>query len=77
MVRSLTREFLGLMHRRRPRQVDRWLKKLENCGVRELHCFAASLRADLPAVRAAFTLPWGNGQTEGHVNRHKFLKFQM
>jgi len=29
------------------------------------------------AVRAAFTLPWSNGQTEGHVNRLKFLKRQM
>ncbi len=77
VVRSLTREFLGLMHRRRPRQFDRWLKKLENCGVLELQRFAASLRADLLAVRAAFTLPWSNGQTEGHVNRLKFLKRQM
>jgi hypothetical protein len=32
---------------------------------------------DLVAVRAAFTLPWSNGQTEGHVNRLKFLKRQM
>ena len=39
--------------------------------------FAQSLRADLPAVRAAFKLPWSNGQTEGHVNRLKFLKRQM
>ncbi len=61
VVRSVTREFLGLMHRRRPGQFDRWLKKLENCGVSELQRFAASLRADLPAVRAAFTLPWSNG----------------
>ena len=65
------------MHRRRPREFDRWLKRVERCGVKEMRGFAASLRSDLPAVRAAFTLPWSNGQTEGHVNRLKFLKRQM
>jgi len=76
-VRSLAREFLGLMHRRRPREFDRWLKRLSNCSAPEMRSFAASLRSDLPAVRAAFTLRWSNGQTEGHVNRLKFLKRQM
>ena len=42
-----------------------------------MRSFAASLRSDLPAVRAAFRLSWSNGQTEGHVNRLKFLKRQM
>jgi transposase len=77
VVRSLTRQFLGLMHRRRPREFDAWLKRLEGCGVTELERFAASLRSDRPAVRAAFKLPWSNGKTEGHVNRLKFLKRQM
>lgn len=66
-----------MMHRRLPEEFDKWLKRLESCGVKELERFAASLRSDLPAVRAAFTLPWSNGQTEGHVNRLKFLKRQM
>lgn len=77
VVRSLTRQFLGLVHRRRPREFDAWLKRLGCCGVTELERFAASMRSDLSAVRAAFTLPWSNGQTEGHVNRLKFLKRQM
>ncbi len=76
-ARSLTRQFLGIMHRRRPREFDRWLNRLERCSVKELQRFAKSLRADLPAVRAAFTVSWSNGQTEGHVNRLKFLKRQM
>ena len=29
------------------------------------------------SYRRAFKLPWSNGQTEGHVNRLKFLKRQM
>jgi transposase len=77
VVRNLTRQFLGLMHRRRPREFDAWLKRPERCGVTELERLAASLRSDLPAVRAAFKLPRSNGQTEGHVNRLKFLKRQM
>jgi len=76
-VRSLAREFLGLMHRRRPREFDRWLTRLSKCSAPEMRSFASSLRSDLAAVRAAFTLPWSNGQTEGHVNRLKFLKRQM
>jgi hypothetical protein len=31
-LRSLAREFLGLMHRRSPRQFDRWLRRLSRCG---------------------------------------------
>ena len=76
-VRSLSRQFLGIMHRRRPREFDRWLNRLSRCDAPEMKSFARSLRADLPAVRAAFRLPWSNGQTEGHVNRLKFLKRQM
>lgn len=76
-VRSLAREFLGLMHRRRPREFDRWLKRLSRCSAPEMRSFAKSLQHDLAAVRAAFMLPWSNGQTEGHVNRLKFLKRQM
>ena len=76
-VRSLCREFLGLMHRRRPREFDRWLNRLSRCNAPEMRSFASSLQSDLDAVRAAFTMPWSNGQTEGHVNRLKFLKRQM
>ena len=76
-VRSLSRQFLGIMHRRRPKEFDRWLERLQRCEAQEMKSFARSLRADLSAVRAAFTLPWSNGQTEGHVNRLKFLKRQM
>jgi transposase len=45
--------------------------------VPELKRYAASLQADLSAVRAAFALPWSNGQVEGQINRLKFLKRQM
>ena len=67
----------GLIHRRDASGFDRWLIKASNCGVPELKRFAASLKADLSAVRAAFTSPWSSGQVEGQVNRLKFLKRQM
>jgi transposase len=45
--------------------------------VRALTTFAAGLRQDGAAVRAALTLPWSSGQAEGQINRLKFLKRQM
>ena len=50
---------------------------MSRCNAPEMRSFASSLQSDLDAVRAAFTMPWSNGQTEGHVNRLKFLKRQM
>ena len=74
---SLTRHFLGLIHRRDIDGFDRWLAKASDCGVPEMRRFATGLKADLSAVRAAFTSEWSSGQVEGQVNRLKFLKRQM
>jgi transposase len=38
---------------------------------------ADGLLTDEAAVRAALSSEWGNGQTEGQVNRLKMLKRQM
>ncbi|MDM0117538.1 ISL3 family transposase [Variovorax sp. J22R133] len=74
---SLTRHFLGLIHRRDLDGFDRWLAKASDCDVPEMRRFATGLKADLSAVRAAFTSEWSSGQVEGQVNRLKFLKRQM
>ena len=42
-----------------------------------LHGFAAGLRQDGNAVRAAIAEPWSNGPVEGHINRLKLVKRQM
>ena len=42
-----------------------------------MEMFAAGLRKDGDAIRAALTTPWSNGQTEGQVNRLKLVKRQM
>jgi transposase len=68
---------LALIHQRNPKRFDRWLKKVLTCGGPELQRFGTSLQSDIAAVRAAFGLPWSNGQTEGQVNRLKCLKRQV
>ena len=54
-----------------------WLEQASGCGVEALQTFAAGLRQDGAAVRAALTLPWSSGQAEGQINRLKMLKRQM
>ena len=54
-----------------------WLERATGCGVQALQTFAAGLRQDGAAVRAALTLPWSSGQAEGQINRLKTLKRQM
>jgi transposase len=57
--------------------LDVRLVRAEASDVPEIRSFAAGLRRDQPAVVAAVTSPWSNGQTEGQVNRLKLLKRQM
>ena len=45
-------------------------------GLAAFVTFARGIRSDQAAVKAAFSLPWSNGPTEGHVNRLKFIKRQ-
>ena len=39
--------------------------------------FASGVAKDEPAVRAAITLPWSNGHTEGQITKLKLVKRQM
>jgi transposase len=68
------REFVSLFRDRRPHLFSKWLKR-NQAG--ELRRFATDLRQDEAAVRCALTLPWSNGQVEGHVHRLKLLKRKM
>lgn len=73
-VRDLAGRFRCLLHVRNVEYFDAWLV---SAGKSLLRDFAASLGTDLRAVRAAVERPWSNGQTEGHVNRLKFVKRSM
>lgn len=54
-----------------------WLEAADTSGIPELAAFAQGVRRDLPAIQAAFTSPWSQGQTEGQITRLKLLKRQM
>jgi transposase len=54
--------------------LDCWLHQAEASA---LASFAAGLRRDEDALRAALTEPWSNGQVEGQVNRLKVIKREM
>ena len=56
---------------------DNWLVEAEESGIKEFKVFAQSLRGDYKAVRAGIELEISNGQTEGQVNRLKWLKRAM
>jgi transposase len=71
---ELAREFHRMVRERRSEDLDDWLARTDHSA---LHSFGESLRKDLRAVRAALTLPWSNGQTEGQVHRLKLIKRQM
>jgi transposase len=58
-------------------QLDNWLTCSDNLAVYQVQSFAQGLRQDYAAVHAALTFNWSNGQTEGQVNRLKFIKRQM
>ena len=76
-VYLLSQQFVIMLKERQMEALDAWLKQAKASHVSELGSFANGIRRDSAAVRAAFSLPWSNGTTEGHVNRLKFLKRQM
>ncbi|TMC20208.1 MAG: ISL3 family transposase [Chloroflexi bacterium] len=76
-VYLLSQEFVTMLKEGLVEALEGWLKRAKACQVTELGSFVNGIRRDYAAVRAAFSLPWSNGTTEGHVNRLKFLKRQM
>jgi hypothetical protein len=74
---SLAHDFERIVRERNGSALGPWLKTAQSSAVREFRDFAIVLRRDLPAVEAALTYDWSNGQTEGQINRLKMLKRQM
>lgn len=71
---DLVTRFCGMVKGKSPDPFDGWLREAEASA---LAPFAAGIRRDEDAVRAALSEPWSSGQVEGHVNRLKAIKRAM
>lgn len=79
-VRDLVQRFTALVNRtvdEPTAQLQPWLHLAQGSAIHQPKRFANGIRQDLPAVEAALTLPWSNGQVEGQVNKLKFIKRAM
>ncbi len=76
-VHGLARRFVVMVRRQQPTWLDPWLASSHASGIAEVVQFAAGIERDYAAVRAALSLPWSNGQTEGQITRLKLVKRQM
>ena len=74
---KLIGEFHQLMTNRQSEGFKRWLEKARASGIGEFVWFANGIEQDRAPVEKAFESEWSQGQTEGQVNRLKFLKRQM
>jgi transposase len=74
---QLANDFRRLVKERDIHSFDKWLADVGSRKVAEFVNFAAGLRRDEAAVRAALSLPYSNGQVEGQVNRLKLIKRGM
>jgi transposase len=74
---QITAAFCQMLRTRQGARLDDWVKQAREAGIPELRSFAKSLLKDYDAVKAGLTLEWSQGQTEGQVQRLKFLKRQM
>jgi transposase len=75
---DLAQAFTSIVRERRAADFDGWIARSREAGCpREMRVFVEGLLKDEAAVRAALSLPWSNGQVEGHVNRLKLIKRMM
>jgi transposase len=76
-VTRLAVRFQEMVRERKAERLDEWLKEAKASEAVELGGFARGIEQDRAAVEAALSEAWSNGQTEGQINRLKFLKRQM
>ena len=76
-IHQLVQRFADMVRSREAGEFEGWLEESLSCGVKGFETFAIGLRREQPAVEAALSVPYSNGQTEGQVNRLKTIKRQM
>ena len=74
---TLTQDFATILRQRLSADLDDWLNRAASSAMPTLRSFAAGIRRDYDAVKAAASTAWSNGPVEGQVNRLKFIKRQM
>jgi len=73
-ARELIAAFHSMIRRKTVADLDPWLDRGRDSLVAS---FVNGVVKDIAAVRAAITLPWSNGQTEGQITKLKLVKRQM
>lgn len=74
---ELVQSFRQLLAAKKEGGLEEWIKQAEAAAGNPFKGFLTGVRRDYAAVEKAFTSPWSNGQTEGQVNRLKYIKRQM
>ncbi|MCI0562705.1 MAG: transposase [Nitrososphaera sp.] len=74
---GLAERFVQMVKQQEESHLEQWLVDVTRSGLRALMSFANGIRSDLSAVRNALSMVWSNGQTEGQINRLKFIKRLM
>jgi transposase len=74
---NLAQAFRTLLKDRCVSAFDTWLDTADLSPLKAVRNFSKSLRDEYSFIRAALEHEWSNGQTEGQVNRLKFIKRQM
>lgn len=73
-AREIITEFHLMIRRKTEADLVPWIERARASLVAS---FASGVAKDEAAVRAAITLPWSNGQTEGQITRLKLVRRQM
>lgn len=73
-AREIIAEFHLMIRRKTAADLTSWIERARTSLVAS---FGNGVLKDEAAVRAAITLPWSNGQTEGQITRLKLVRRQM
>jgi transposase len=74
---ELAQAFRQMVTQRLVENLDDWLKTAANSPLKTVRFFGKFLQDEYRFIRAALEHEWSNGQTEGQINRLKFIKRQM
>jgi transposase len=75
-VHDFVHSFQQMVRQKQPEKLPSWLDDVQKSGIEAFVTLATGMAKDFDAVRNALMLSWSNGQTEGQVNRLKFIKRQ-